>query len=220
MTLTVTTNGHRTSGRARQASILAAASSMFAEKGFNGTTTRAIAKKAGISEALLFKHFPTKHALYSAILEEKSQLSQLMTSVEEAAEKSDDARVFSLVASFRIHRRPDSTLLRLLLFSALEGHALANKFFRSRHRIFYEFLGDYIARRTREGAFQCAEPLMAAQAFVGMVVYHRIVHEVLKVPLRCTPEKAVAAYVKLFLKGLRVRPEDGAAKPQAAGSRR
>src|SRR5439155_17004815 len=113
---------HRSSGQERQASIIAAAAALFAQKGFNGTTTREIAKTAGISEALLFKYFPTKRALYAAILAARSQLSQLMVSIEEAAEKRDDVRVFTLIASFRIHRGSDSSLLRLLLFSALEGH--------------------------------------------------------------------------------------------------
>ena len=45
-----------------------AALELFAAKGFNGTTTREIAKTAGISEALVFKYFPTKRALYAAIL--------------------------------------------------------------------------------------------------------------------------------------------------------
>src|SRR3989441_13321835 len=142
---------HKSSGRERQASIITAAASLFAKNGFNGTTTRAIAKTAGISEALLFKYFPTKRALYAAIIAEKSQLSQLMASIEEAAEKRDDTRVFTLIASFRIHRGVDPSLLRLLLFSALEGHELSDMFFRNRHRVFYEFLAGYIARRAKEG---------------------------------------------------------------------
>ncbi len=40
---------------------------VFAEKGFDGTTTRALADAAGVSEALLFKHFPNKEALFSAM---------------------------------------------------------------------------------------------------------------------------------------------------------
>ena len=191
------------SGRERQASIIAAAASLFAQKGFNGTTTREIAKTAGISEALLFRYFPTKRALYAAILAEKVQLSQLMASVEEAAEKRDDARVFTIIASFRIHRGADPTLLRLLLFSALEGHELSDMFFRNRHRVFYEYLAGYIAQRTREGAFRQVDPLLAAQSFIGMIVYHRLLHEIFKVPPHCSPEEAVAGYVGVFLKGLR-----------------
>src|SRR5437899_11794669 len=97
-----TPRNHRSSGPERQASIIAAAAALFAAKGFNGTTTREIAKTAGISEALVFKYFPTKRALYAAILAEKAPLSELLAAVEEAARKRDDARVFTMVASHRI----------------------------------------------------------------------------------------------------------------------
>jgi AcrR family transcriptional regulator len=200
-----TPGNHRSTGRERQASIIAAAAALFAQKGFNGTTTREIAKTAGISEALVFKHFPTKRALYAAIIAAKSQLSQLMASIEEAGEKRDDVRVFTLIAGFRIHRGSDPSLLRLLLFSALEGHELSDMFFRVRHRVFYEFLAGYIARRTREGAFRKVDPLLAAQSFVGMIVYHRLLHEIFGVPPHCSPEQAVIGYVDLFLNGLRLK---------------
>lgn len=58
----------RLSGAARRAGIINAAQRAFAEKGFRGTTTRELAAKAGVSEALLFKHFPSKEALYAAML--------------------------------------------------------------------------------------------------------------------------------------------------------
>src|SRR5215475_3084148 len=52
----------------RRKSIVAAAVPLFARNGFAGTTTRELAEAASISEALLFKHFPNKEALYSAML--------------------------------------------------------------------------------------------------------------------------------------------------------
>src|SRR5579871_2002454 len=55
------------SGEERRASIIKAVRRVFAEKGFHGTTTRELAVAAGVSEALLFKHFPNKEALYSAM---------------------------------------------------------------------------------------------------------------------------------------------------------
>src|ERR1700722_5038348 len=55
------------SGKERRAAIVKAVRQVFAEKGFDGTTTRELAVAAGVSEALLFKHFPNKEALYSAM---------------------------------------------------------------------------------------------------------------------------------------------------------
>ncbi|MBO0735265.1 MAG: TetR/AcrR family transcriptional regulator [Alphaproteobacteria bacterium] len=53
----------------RRKAIVAAAVPLFARKGFAGTTTRELAEAAGISEALLFRHFPSKRQLYSEILQ-------------------------------------------------------------------------------------------------------------------------------------------------------
>lgn len=63
---------HRTrlDSEERRVAIVMAAQPLFARKGFAGTTTREIARAAGVSEALLFQHFPTKAALYQAIVAE------------------------------------------------------------------------------------------------------------------------------------------------------
>jgi TetR/AcrR family transcriptional regulator, transcriptional repressor of aconitase len=55
----------------RRQLILGAAKRCFARHGFAGTTTKSVAAAASISEALLFKHFPTKSALYAEILAEE-----------------------------------------------------------------------------------------------------------------------------------------------------
>jgi TetR/AcrR family transcriptional regulator, transcriptional repressor of aconitase len=52
----------------RRKAIVTAAVPLFARKGFAGTTTRELAEAARISEALLFKHFPSKKNLYGEIL--------------------------------------------------------------------------------------------------------------------------------------------------------
>ena len=52
----------------RRKAIVAAAVPLFARKGFAGATTRELAEAANISEALLFKHFPSKKSLYGEIL--------------------------------------------------------------------------------------------------------------------------------------------------------
>jgi TetR/AcrR family transcriptional regulator, transcriptional repressor of aconitase len=55
----------------RRQLILSAAKRCFARHGFAGTTTKSVAAAASISEGLLFKHFPTKSALYTEILTEE-----------------------------------------------------------------------------------------------------------------------------------------------------
>jgi AcrR family transcriptional regulator len=57
----------------RRQLILGAAKRCFARHGFAGTTTKSVAAAASISEALLFKHFPSKAALYAEILAEECE---------------------------------------------------------------------------------------------------------------------------------------------------
>jgi AcrR family transcriptional regulator len=57
----------------RRQLILSAAKRCFARHGFAGTTTKSVAAAAAISEGLLFKHFPSKAALYAEILAEECE---------------------------------------------------------------------------------------------------------------------------------------------------
>jgi len=199
---TTSPRSSRVSGLERQANLIGTAASLFASNGFEGTTTKAIAKAAGVSEALLFKHFPTKRALYAAILEDKAHYAGLREAAEEAARNNDDARLFTLLASSRIRKGADPTLLRLLLFSALEGHELSDMFFRRQYSIFYDLLAHYIGRRIEDGAFRLVDPRLAARAFFGIIVHHRLLHDIFGLPMHRTHEETVNEYVSLFLNGL------------------
>lgn len=87
----------------RHAAIIAAVRRVFSEKGFHGTTTRELAKAAGVSEALLFKHFPNKEALYSAM-----QLScyqeQDQTRVERLRALEPSASTLIVILHFMVSR--------------------------------------------------------------------------------------------------------------------
>jgi AcrR family transcriptional regulator len=48
--------------------ILQSAMQLFGEMGYDGTSTKAIAKHAGVSEALIFRHYESKVGLLEAIM--------------------------------------------------------------------------------------------------------------------------------------------------------
>lgn len=58
---------HRLPAEERRRAIVAAVKKVFAVKGFDGATTRELAEAAGVSEALLYKHFPSKESLFEAM---------------------------------------------------------------------------------------------------------------------------------------------------------
>jgi AcrR family transcriptional regulator len=66
----------------------AAASSYFAQNGYAGTSTRAIATEAGVSETLLFRHFGNKSGLFEA-----TTLERFRASIDEFVARWDKRRV-------------------------------------------------------------------------------------------------------------------------------
>ncbi|MBI3989329.1 MAG: TetR/AcrR family transcriptional regulator [candidate division NC10 bacterium] len=192
----------------RRRQIVEAAADLFARKGFRGTTTREIAEAVGVSEAMIFKYFPTKEELYSAIIEAKAKTEEILAAAAVAATSNDDAGVFRAVGQVMIETtEADPTLMRLLLFSALEGHELSEMFFESRVRRLHEFLSTYIQQRIADGHFRKVDPLVTARGFVGMVVHYLLIHEVfgVKRPPHSSPEEVVSTFVNIFLEGLKRR---------------
>jgi AcrR family transcriptional regulator len=67
----------------RRQLILGAAKRCFARHGYIGTTTKSVAAAAAISEALLFKHFSSKAALYAEILSDECEADPALTELLE-----------------------------------------------------------------------------------------------------------------------------------------
>jgi TetR/AcrR family transcriptional regulator len=155
------------------------ATGLFARQGFQGTTTREIAAQAGVNEALLFRHFPNKEALYWTIIEDLCSAHGRRRRVDEILKSGgDDLQVFTALArEFLLRTVRDTELTRLLWFTALENHILSERFFRTYVADYYEALASYIERRIRQGGFRPTDPLLAARSFFGMVVYHFLVQE-------------------------------------------
>jgi AcrR family transcriptional regulator len=58
----------RRDSNASRAALLDAAAELFAERGYDRTTVRDIAGRAGVNQALLFRYFGSKEALYAAVV--------------------------------------------------------------------------------------------------------------------------------------------------------
>jgi AcrR family transcriptional regulator len=155
------------------------AKELFARQGYEGTTTRQIAQRAKVNEAIIFRHFPSKQGLYWAVLEHQCELGAARQALEDRLNSGgSDREIFAGIAEDTLRRRArDSSLSRLLLYSALENHKLAHRFFQTHGAVYYEMLAEYIRRRIDAGAFRDLDPLLAARGFLGMIVYHSLVQD-------------------------------------------
>jgi AcrR family transcriptional regulator len=196
-------------GEERRMQILQLAVSLFSKRGFNGTTTREIAQAAGVSEAMVFRHFATKEELYSAILDHKACSDSgfdPITVVAEAVARKDDHAVFESLA-FRAleHHDRDPEFHRLLLHAALDRHELADMFWERNVRRVYEFLGEYVRQRQLDGALIELQPAVIVRAFIGMVIHHSL-NNTLWDPKRSlldiSNEEAARSFADILLGGI------------------
>ena len=102
----------RMPGEDRRRQLLRVAIDSFARNGFSGTKTKDIAAAAGVSEAILFRHFVSKEDLYHAILDEKEATmggERWFVEMNELAERRDDrGEAFGAIAgSIRTEMRVD-----------------------------------------------------------------------------------------------------------------
>jgi AcrR family transcriptional regulator len=199
----------RMAGDERRQQILKEAMRLFSEDGFRGTTTKKIAEAAGISEAMVFRHFANKDDLYSAILDYKAcshKLEDPLRSVREHIANKDDFNVFYGFALNALeHHKDDPEFMRLLLFSALEGHDLAKMFFGSFVTGMYETLSAYIRSRQADGAFKNIEPKTVVRAFVGMLIHHSLTNLLFDPEqklLRISEEEAARSFATILLEGI------------------
>jgi AcrR family transcriptional regulator len=176
--ITPNPNGARMTGEGRRLQILRVAMRLFSQRGFRGTTTKEIALAAGVSEAMVFRHFATKEELYSAILDHKACLHDELDPiaiVSEAIQRKDDRAVFEGIALDALNKHDcDPEFHRLLLHSALEEHELAQMFWEKFVKRVYRTLGKYVRERQREGAMIDVPPLVIVRAFVGMIIHHSL----------------------------------------------
>ena len=126
----------------RRELILSAAKRCFARNGFAGTTTKSVAAAASISEGLLFKHFPTKSALYAEILAEECEADPALNKLLGLAPSTETLVVLvrGMVGHFlQVSQAPDqeeAQRLRLMTNSHLDDGEFA--------RLLYEKIGGLI----------------------------------------------------------------------------
>lgn len=204
------TVSHRTrmAGQERREAIIEAAKELFSQRGFRGTTTRELAAAVGVTEPVLYQHFETKQELYSAIIDQKSQEMDLKFAglVREAIQANDD-RAFLLTLATVVWRwySEDPAYVRLLLYSALEGHELATLCYERQAVRAYHEVAEHLRRRMEAGALRSdIDPAVAARAFLGMVGNFAQATVIFHMPLAegQTVETMLNSMVDIFLAGM------------------
>lgn len=200
-------------GDARREQIVAAAVDLFSHRGFKGTTTKEIAKAVGVSEAMVFRHFATKDDLYAAILDAKACIDGTHmfpwegneALLKAVAEKDDFGVFYNIALAAMDKHHEDVAFMRLLFYSALEEHELAERFFQDFIKQVYKFIGGYIEERQRDGEFRKMDPRIAVRSFIGMMIHHslnNILWDKKRTLLDISNEEAARNFAEVLLNGI------------------
>jgi TetR/AcrR family transcriptional regulator len=191
----------------RRKQLIEVAVKFFSEFGFQGTSTKSIAEAAGITEAVIFRHFATKKDLYSAILDYKLKqtgTTEWMGELRRLAAANEDQMLFRSVAGKILESyRQDPDFQRLMFRASLEGHEMSALLNAKIGVPFYEFLRDYVARRQVEGAFLKCDPGIAVFALIGLPTYFAIVTRLFGIRVvKASQSDVLDTATNLFLNGI------------------
>jgi TetR/AcrR family transcriptional regulator, fatty acid metabolism regulator protein len=155
--------------RTRRQRVLDAALEVFTQHGYGETAIDEIARASDTSKGGLYFHFPSKHALFLALLDEASLA--LLRRVETAmAAESDplrrgDAALREVLHAFAGHR----LLARLLLVEALGAGKEFNAKLNDLHAAFAALIADCLDEAVAQGQIAPLDTRLAAHAWYGAV---------------------------------------------------
>jgi AcrR family transcriptional regulator len=146
---------------ARREQILKTALKLFAAQGFDATTTKQIAREAGIAEGLIFHYFSTKASLLTALLDNRRSFRSELRTMLEGAEGRPTSEVLQEVASgWLATARRDAELI--VLFVTAQPNPEVNEAMQQVIREGVGLLAGYLKARIRAGELREDLPLETA----------------------------------------------------------
>jgi AcrR family transcriptional regulator len=155
--------------RTRRQRVLAAALEVFTRHGYSDTAIDEIARASGTSKGGLYFHFPSKQALFLALLDEASvallrRVEAAMATETEPLERGD-AALREVLHAFGGHR----VLARLLLVEALGAGKEFNSKLNDLHAAFAALVADCLDDAVSQGLISPLDTHLAAHAWYGAV---------------------------------------------------
>lgn len=180
----------RVSGAERRLMILEAARHVFASQGYEGAKTLDIAKAAQVSEALVYRHFPSKLALYRAVLRQVFREQDENWGRLQINKRGAKGLIQSIQAYFTSILQEADGLAQVgyrLNMASLAGDGyLATLVYRRSQRIYSKVLQKKIDE-AREDGEMVGEPLSIGNVSMFNEHIGSMMNAILRLPFRSTP---------------------------------
>jgi TetR/AcrR family transcriptional regulator, mexJK operon transcriptional repressor len=190
----------------RRAAILQAAEAVFTEAGYTGASIREIARRAGVSSALLYWFFPNKAKLFAAMLLAKVDAQGVLRFPPEIFDIPPEELLPRLAHGFArfMGSGQQINLMKLLLREADREPDLIATMSQTISQRALTPLGAYMRRQMDLGRIRRDNPEFVAQAFLGMFIAAVLRREILQEPesRAWNLDDYVDTAVGVFLRGI------------------
>ena len=190
----------------RREQLIHVAVDLFSRKGFKGTTTKEIATAAGVTEAIIFRHFQTKEDLYTAIIDHKiysPEAAGWIAGLQSAMDRdNDEAVIRELITAVIATHRIDPRFERVMIYAALEGNEIALMYMRQVTACIVDQFRCYFSRRQKQGSLSAVSPDAALMAIVGMAKHYALNKYVHGLEEQClSDEQAIESFTRIAMNG-------------------
>jgi AcrR family transcriptional regulator len=188
--------------------IMQAASQLFSEKGYAGTTTRSIAKRAGVNEVTLFRHFGTKDRLAKEIMDQFGGMA-IAGNLESmlSGNLREDLTIIGHVLMKVMTERNDA--MRMAICEA-KNFPEFQEVVAENPRQLRRMLARYFKGQMETNKIYHGHPEVLAQAFLGMFFSYTVLQGFLLDSLEpdVSTEEVVEQFVALFVRGVVIHEEE------------
>lgn len=183
--------------------ILAAATAVFAQHGFRGSTTRRIADKAGVNEVTIFRYFGSKDALLEEAvrLDSRVPLGGLLPEVP----VDPETELTSWAESVREHLHSKRQLIRKCMGELEERPGMMSCAKQAPVRSTNALCKYFEGLRKHGFTKEEGDPMVAATMLMGTIFHDAMGREMMPEAMPKPVGKAIPQYVRLLLNGLGVK---------------
>jgi AcrR family transcriptional regulator len=166
----------RLTAAARKSSILEAARRAFTETGdMSGTTIRFIADRAGISEGVIYRHFPSKDQLFiEAVVEPLTQAVEELVAASQAIDRDEpltpERQVEAMAGLYRQLLATLKEILPLLGLVLFGDPKIAKRFYRDHFSVAMDRLADAWKEVEARYGYETESPDVSARAVMGIAL--------------------------------------------------
>ena len=197
--------GRRGPGKDARQRLLDAALELFCRDGYDGTSTRAVAKKASVNEVTLFRLFGTKEKMLLAALDRETDIGPRIP--PKAMEPTDDvASDLARFGGFMLEGMLSRAPLMKLGMTEIHRRPAIWRHISPAPEMAIRLLSGYFDRAAEKGLIRRLDSRLAALVFFSFFFRSMVMTTFLgKDMLMKMDDRAIRGFCSLFVEGLRKR---------------